>query len=156
MTLRKMNTMVALIAAAIGAAMLWVLPYQISQESIASIADPNSPAFFPIVSALIVIICGLVLLFKTFTLDRFEDERMVLIPNPPFLLLMFFIFGCYTFLIWIMGMVTASFLMIPAMAYALGYRKLFTTLAVAVSVPLILFILFEKFLLIILPHGYLF
>jgi hypothetical protein len=156
MTTRKINIIVALIALFIGAGTLLILPKQISQETIASITNTNSPAFFPIVASFLVILCSLVLFFKTITLDRLIKERTILIPYPGFLLIMFFIFTSYALLIWIIGMITASILMIPAMSYVLGYRKITTILAVAVSVPLIVFILFEKFLLIILPHGVLF
>ena len=156
MTTRKINIIVALIAVFIGAGALLVLPNQISQETIASITNTNSPAFFPIVASFLVILCALILFFKTITLDRSIKERSILIPHPGFLFVMFLIFTCYALLIWIIGMITASILMIPAMSYVLGYRKIITISAVAVSVPLILFLLFEKFLLIILPHGVLF
>ena len=148
--------MVALITIFIGVGTLLILPYQISQETIASITNTNSPAFFPIIASFLVILCSLVLFFKTITGDRVIEERSILIPYPGFLLVMFFIFSSYALLIWIIGMITASILMIPAMSYVLGYRKIITILAVAVSVPLMLYILFEKFLLIILPHGVLF
>ena len=127
-----------------------LLPSQISQETIRSIANTNSPAFFPIVASFLVILCALILFFKTITLDRLLKERTNLIPNPGLLLVMFFIFIFYVLLIWIIGMITASILMIPVMSYVLGYRKIITIAAVAVIVPIILFLLFEKFLLIIL------
>jgi putative tricarboxylic transport membrane protein len=156
MTIRKINIIVAVIAILIGAGTLFLLPSQVSEETISALTDTNSPAFFPIISAFLVILCGLVLFFKTITLDRFDDKRATLIPYPGFLVVMIIIFSSYALLIQRIGMITASVLMIPAMSYALGYRKVITTIAVAVSVPLILFILFEKFLLIILPHGILF
>ena len=156
MTARKINIIVALIALFIAAGTLLILPNQISQETIASITNTNSPAFFPIIASFLVILCSLVLFLKTITLDQAIEERSTLIPYPGFLLVMFFIFASYALLIWIIGMITASILMIPAMSYVLGYRKIITILAVAVTVPLILYILFEKFLLIILPHGVLF
>jgi hypothetical protein len=148
--------MVALIAIIIGAGTLLLLPSQISQETLLSITNTNSPAFFPIVASLLVILCALILFFKTITLDRLIKERINLIPNPGLLLVMFFIFSFYVLLIRIIGMITASILMIPFMSYVLGYRKIITIAAVAVFIPFILFILFEKFLLIILPHGVLF
>ena len=156
MTIRTINIVVALIAIIIGAGTLLLLPSQVSQETIRSITNTNSPAFFPIVASLLVVLCSLILFFKTITLDRLIKERAILIPNPGFLLVMFFIFIFYVLLIWIIGMITASTLMIPVMSYVLGYRKIITIAAVAVLVPFILFLLFEKFLLIILPHGVLF
>jgi putative tricarboxylic transport membrane protein len=156
MTTRKINIVVAVIAILIGSGTLFLLPSQVSEETITAITDTNSPAFFPIISVFLVILCGLVLFLKTITLDRPSDKPATMIPYPGFLLVMFIIFTSYALLIQRIGMITASVLMIPAMAYMLGYRKVITTIAVAVLVPLILFILFEKFLLIILPHGVLF
>ena len=156
MTSRKINIIVSLISALIGIGTLLILPNQISQETIASITNTNSPAFFPIVATFLVIFFSLILLFKTITLDRHNEKRSILIPYPGFLFIMFSIFTCYALLIWIVGMITASIFMIPAMSYVLGYRNKITIIAVAVSVPLALYILFEKFLLIILPHGILF
>ena len=156
MTSRKINIIVSLISALIGIGTLLILPNQISQETIASITNTNSPAFFPIVATFLVIFFSLILLFKTITLDRHNEKRSILIPYPGFLFIMFSIFTCYALLIWIVGMITASIFMIPAMSYVLGYRNKITIIAVAVSVPLALYILFEKFLLIILPHGFFF
>ena len=70
MTSRNINIMVALITIFIGAGTLLILPYQISQETIASITNTNSPAFFPIIASFLVILCSLVLFFKTITGDR--------------------------------------------------------------------------------------
>jgi hypothetical protein len=135
---------------------LLLLPSQVSQETIASITNTNSPAFFPIIAAFLVILCALILLFKTITLDKRAQDRLEMFPYPRLLLVMSFIFTSYSSLIWFIGMITASILMIPAMAYVLGYRKILIILAVAVFAPIILYILFEKFLLIILPHGIIF
>jgi hypothetical protein len=156
MTTHKINIIVALITILIGVGTLLLLPSQVSQETIASITDTNSPAFFPIIAAFLVILCALILLFKTITLDKRAQDRLEMFPYPRLLLVMSFIFTSYSFLIWFIGMITASILMIPAMAYVLGYRKILIILAVAVFAPIILYILFEKFLLIILPHGIIF
>jgi hypothetical protein len=84
MKTRTVDIIVALIAILVGIGTLLLLPSQISQETIAAIMNTNSPAFFPIVSAFLIILCGLVLLLKTITLGRSSDKHLVLIPHPWF------------------------------------------------------------------------
>jgi hypothetical protein len=53
-------------------------------------------------------------------------------------------------------MVTASILVIGALALTLGYRRYGVLAAVAAAVPVILFLAFEKGLFVLLPEGKLF
>jgi hypothetical protein len=157
MAIFTLNFTVAIIAVVIGLITLLLVSSQVPGESLAAIKNINSPAFFPILSSCLIILCGVVLGLKSIISAQVAPKTAPLLTDRPwrqFLIMLFFIL--YTLAINILGMMTAGFLVIIGLSYFLGYRKLKVILAVAIFVPVMVYLLFERLLLVILPHGGLF
>jgi hypothetical protein len=158
MAIFTLNFIVAILAAVIGLITLLLVSSQVPGESLTAIKNINSPAFFPILSACLVILCSIVLGLKSILSGQSPDhKRTKLLTDHPWrqiLIMVFFVL--YTLVINLLGMMTAGFLMIIGLSYFLGYRKLKVILAVAIFVPVMVYVLFERLLLVILPHGGLF
>jgi hypothetical protein len=157
MAIFTLNFIVAIIAAVIGLITLLLVSSQVPGESLSAITNTSSPAFFPILSSCLIILCGVILGLKSIKFAQSTQKTAPLLTDRPWrqLLIMTF-FILYTLAINILGMMTSGFLMIIGLSYYLGYRKVKIILAVAVFVPVMVYLLFEKLLLVILPHGGLF
>jgi hypothetical protein len=158
MAIFTLNFIVAIIAAVIGLITLLLVSSQVPGESLSAIKNINSAAFFPILSACLVILCSIVLGLKSILSGQSPDHKStkLLTDHPWRQILIMVFFVLYTLVINILGMMTAGFLMIIGLSYFLGYRKLKVILAVAIFVPVMVYLLFERLLLVILPHGALF
>lgn len=150
------NLGVAAVAGALGIGVLWLVPTQVPGATLAAVSDMRSPAFFAIVNGGFLVCCALVLMLRTVLGGGAEGEPVA--PPRAFrrliavlVLLVLYVAGIRT-----LGMVVASVAVMPAMGIALGYRRLSVLIPVALIFPLVIYVLFEKALLILLPHGVLF
>lgn len=141
----------------IGAGTLLLIPHQISGSSLSDIANPASSAFFPIIVAILLIACALLLLFQTVLVPPAEGEQGVVEP----LLSWNYVQGAalltaYVFLVSWIGMLISTGLMIAALSWMFGYRNWPLMIGSAVLVPLSVWFLFRKLLYIVFPSGVLF
>ena len=147
---------VALVAGLIGAATLLLVPSQISGETLAALGNMESPAFFPILAAWLIVVCSIGLGLRSLAHGGAAQQARVEFPRPWPVLSVIVIFVLFAAGTYYLGMVPAAILMIMVMAYLPGYRKPKIVLPVAVAVPVGIYFLFEKLLLILLPSGVIF
>ena len=153
---RSSDLLVALVSLAIGAAILAFVPDEIAGQTLSAIGDMNSPAFFPIIAAALMVLCGAILALGSAARRQSGDDDWVTFKRPgPVLtvMAMFVLFATGTHYI---GMVASSVITILVMAVFLGYRNLWVLVPVALLVPAVIYLLFERVLLILLPRGTLF
>jgi hypothetical protein len=150
---------VAIVGAALGLGALAAVPTQIRGQGYGAIADIQSPAFFPILIALLMVAMSILLL----TARRREPPNPAQagdetgpVEAPRRLAAAALCLAAYYGALELIGMVTASVLVIGALALTLGYRRYGVLAAVAAAVPVILFLAFEKGLFVLLPEGRLF
>jgi putative tricarboxylic transport membrane protein len=155
LAVRRLNPdlVVAFLAALIGAGTLLLLPDQISGETLAAITNPQSPAFFPILAACILLFCSFWLGAKAINDQRERRPLEVRFTNLPLVLLTMGLFVATAVSIHYFGLVLTAVAAILIMAWLLEFRDLRVLLPVAIGVPLGIYLLFERLLLIILPRG---
>ncbi|REJ10289.1 tripartite tricarboxylate transporter TctB family protein [Halobacillus trueperi] len=115
---------------------------------------PVDSDFVPKILGYLLIILAIFLFFdKSSETEQEKEKRQV--PKKEMLVLlavggMIFL---YIFLLEIIGFVLSSMLFIFVCSWFLGYRKLVTTILVAVLFPLIMYLSFNYLLQIRLPQG---
>lgn len=144
---------VAFLAVVIGAGTLVLLPGQISGETLAAITDAQSPAFFPILAACILLLCSFPLGAKAINDQRARRAPEIHFTNLPLVLLIMGLFVVFAASIYYFGLVLTAVVAIVVMGWLLESRNLKVLLPVAVGVPLAIYLLFERLLLILLPRG---
>lgn len=115
---------------------------------------PVDSDFVPKILGYLLIILAIFLFFDKSSETKEEKEKRQ-VPKKEMLVLlavggMIFL---YIFLLEIIGFVLSSMLFIFACSWFLGYRKLVTTILVAVLFPLIMYLSFNYLLQIRLPQG---
>lgn len=147
---------VVLIAGSLAVATLALVPYQVPGETLAAIRNLESPAFFPIIAGGLMGVCAVLLAVNTVASERagqglrltFEQPRTVVLVIATYIGLLL---GAHY-----VGLIASSAVAIALMAWGLGYRNLKILMPVAVLVPVCIYLLFQKGLLVILPGGVLF
>ena len=155
---RTSGLIVGLVCAVVGIAVLLLVPVQISGESLAAITNVQSPAFFPILNAVFLTGCGLVLIFRRSASirdsgDSGDSGDDGAARHPGTLIATVALIGVYLVLVRYVGMVVSSAIAIAAMSVLFGYRNKAVIAVSTVVVPLLIYLLFEKVLRILLPHG---
>ena len=147
--------MLALTGIAVGLATLALIPSQIQGQTLGAIADPTSSAFFPILAALALIACCTLLLMLAMTRSDTNAERA-----GPLLTLRSVgtsaLLAAYLMMIHLVGMFIATPLMIIGLSLAFGYRNWPFVIGSAVVMPLLIWLLFQKILVVVFPSGVLF
>jgi len=155
---RTSNLIVGIVAALVGISVLLLVPFQIPGESWGSITDVQSPAFFPILNAVFLMACGLAQIITSrqppISAGGADGVEMTSYPNK--LVVIVALLMIYLFLIQHIGMVVSSGVAIAAMSVLLGYRNKVVIAISSIIFPIVIFVLFEKILKILLPHGVLF
>jgi len=144
---------VAVVALALGGAVLALLPSQIPGAGVSAIGDMTSPAFFPILAALLVLAAGAALLRRPAAQGPTETEEPGGIGRP--LLFAAMMIGGAALTPVLGGLFTLFLLMCGAAAIA-GARRKLPTLVLAASGVLVVHLLFERTLKVLLPPGLLF
>lgn len=153
---RTGDCLVALTSVAIGASILALVPDEIAGQTLAAIGDMNSPAFFPIIAAALMAICGVCLALEALAKTYGDKDANIEFKRPGSVftvMAMFVLFATATHFI---GMLVSAVATILVMAWFLNYRNLWVLIPVAVAVPAVIYLLFERVLLILLPRGVLF
>jgi len=151
---------------ALGIAALIAIPYQIRGQGYDAIADIQSPAFFPILIALLMIGVSAVLLFVRLCYppapegaasDRIQPEGETgRVAMPQRLIATAFCLITYYLALEIVGMVPASIALIVVLSLVLGFRRYALLGIVALLIPTAIYYSFEKGLYVLLPAGALF
>lgn len=158
----RQDVAVAIVATALGLGALIAVPSEIRGQGYAAIADVQSPAFFPILIALLLTALGLLLLVSTLRKpakarsDAMRSDEIGPIEAPGRLAAAAICLVVYYSALTVIGMVAASILLIAVLALVLGYRRLAVLGAIALALPIAIFLAFEKGLFVMLPAGRIF
>lgn len=146
-----MNVLVAGSAIVLGGAALLLIPWQIPGESLAAINDMRSPAFFPVLAAMIAILAGAALLRPG------PAEPAEAAPENPgrTWVLAALVLGSAV-LTPVLGGLPVIFVMMAATARVMGERRPLRVLALAGISVLVIHLLFERTLKVLMPPGLLF
>jgi hypothetical protein len=156
---------VAIVGASLGLGALLAVPAQIRGQGFGAIADVLSPAFFPILIALVLVAVSVLLLLTARRLGPSkpseinapaEGDETGPVEAPRRLAAAALCLVAYYAALELVGMVAASVLAIAALALTLGYRRYGILAAVALALPVGIFLAFEKGLFVLLPAGKLF
>jgi hypothetical protein len=150
---------VAIVGAALGVGALLAVPAQIRGQGFGAIADVQSPAFFPILIALLMVAMSVLLLTarrREPSKPRDAGDETGPVEAPRRLAAAALCLIAYYGALELIGMVVASILVIAVLALTLGYRRYGILAAVALALPVGIFLAFEKGLFVLLPAGKLF
>ncbi|MAI44670.1 MAG: tripartite tricarboxylate transporter TctB family protein [Hyphomicrobiaceae bacterium TMED74] len=162
---------VSVFALVVSAAMMTALPVDVPGAGFTSLGDMSSPAFFPALAAILVSLSAIALLVRSLAEARLglndipsgSDSDLVNgsrrhfdysdLKGPALMLA-----ACIAYipLIHTLGMITASGLVIVILPSLFGYRDWRWIAVVAVSVPIAVYVLFERTLKVLFPHGAIF
>jgi putative tricarboxylic transport membrane protein len=149
---RLRDALIGLACVSVGAAALALVPSQVPGETLAAVGEPTSPAFFPILAAGVLALLGIALAAQAFMSDpqaSAEGERILTADY----LAMSAALALYVMLIPVIGMYLSSALMIVGLSLLFRYRRLSLVLASALLTPALVWLLFEKGLIILFPRG---
>ncbi len=146
------DRLIAVIALAISAVVFLALPHDVPGTSLATFADMESAAFFPMLAATLVGVSAVMLAVGSLNTSsrRADDDVDAIGPRPVLMVIGFCIFIP---LIHGLGMVTASAITILVLPLVFGYRDYRWILPLAVLLPFAVYGLFEKILKVLFPHG---
>lgn len=144
--------LVAATGISLGAAALALIPAEIPGESLAAVGDMRSPAFFPVLAALLTFAAGLVLVPAAFRPG--EAETSPPYPGRAALLALLLVGGAL--LVPVLGGLLVIFLLMLAVGWLLGDRRPLRMLLLAAIGTGIVHLLFERTLKVLLPPGILF
>jgi hypothetical protein len=144
--------LVAASGIALGAATLALIPREIPGESLAALSDMRSPAFFPVLAALLALAAGLALVPAAFRPG--EPPPPPAHPRRAAMLALLLIGGAL--LTPVLGGLLVIFLLMLAVGWLLGARHTLRMLAIAAIATATVHILFERTLKVLLPPGVLF
>jgi putative tricarboxylic transport membrane protein len=147
---------VAAITGSLALATLALAPSQIPGETLAAAGNLQSPAFFPILAACVMAILSVALVIRAAAQERTGQGLRISFPHAPTVASvagLFIIFAASTYLF---GLVNSAVVIIAAIALVMGYRDWRVLVVVALLVPLAIYLLFQRLLLVILPSGVLF
>jgi len=145
------DLVVAGIAIALGLGALALLPSQIPGENLAAIGDMRSPAFFPILSALLLVGAGVALLPAALAGAAWEKPER---PLRAAGLGAFLVAGALAAPL--IGGLAAIFILMVGTAVILGARRPVPVLLLAAISTAIVHGLFERTLKVLLPAGRIF
>lgn len=152
MTFRPRALAVSLIGVAVGSATLALVPRQIQGASLADGADMRSPAFFPVLAAGVVILASVVDAVRVVT--GAAGEREPWSWHRPLVLTVAFL--VFLLLVPALGTMTAAFLLMLAISLVFGHPRIGWSLTVALVTTVLIYLLFERLLLVLFPHGRIF
>ncbi len=162
----RQDVAVAIIGTALGLGALIGIPIEIRGQSYAAIADVQSPAFFPILIALLLVALSLMLLASTrrdpakhaakAPQESMRSDEIGPIEAPGRLAATALCLVAYYGALDLIGMVAASVVLIAVLALVLGYRRYGVLGAISLALPIAIFLAFQKGLFVMLPAGRIF
>ena len=144
------DLVVAGLGIALGLAALVLLPSQIPGESLAAIGDMRSPAFFPILAALLSIGAG-VLLMPAALHGSAEAAPAPDYPKRAWMLAALLLVAALVTPV--LGGLVVLFLLVIGTAWIAGERRWPRLLLLAVVIVLAVHLLFERTLKVMMPTG---
>lgn len=143
-------------ALAFGGFILWSIPNQVPGATLAAVSDMSSSAFFPILTGVFMILCGVALAVRTASGKLLAEPREQETFSPRHsarMVAVLLLLVAYLITLKIIGMIVSSMLLIAIMAPLLGYRNVRYIVASAAIFPVVIYLLFDRLLHILLPNG---
>ena len=131
-----------------------VIPYQIDKPliNIAGVGGSNlSAELFPKIVAASLFLLGIWYLMISFNIVQKNDLLELDREAVTNVLITFVLMGCYVFLMVNLGFVLGSALMVLTMSTYFGNRNLIVGLALSILLPMFMFFVFRRLLLVELP-----
>ena len=141
---------------ALGGAALLLVPAQIPGESLAAIRDMRSPAFFPVLAALLALSAGIALLPAALRPGAVTEAPEPAPPHPRRALVLAGLLTGGAVLAPVLGGLPVIFLLMLAVGAVLGDRRPLRMLLLAAAGTAVVHLLFERTLKVLLPPGVLF
>lgn len=136
---------------------IWALvPDQVPGYTLAAYADMNSPAFFPIAAAGLVLLISLAIAARAWLAARRGTEEPLEALRPARMLPAAGVMLAFVVLMPLLGTVVAMALMVAGLMLAFGARRPALVAITAIVTPLVIVTLFERVMLILFPHGVLY
>lgn len=133
----------------VGLAALALVPSEVRRDGFADFGDIRSPAFFPILVAGLMVLLSITLLIRS-TFRAVPDVEM---DRAPRVLAVTAALAAATAAIFWLGYLATAGLLIAALSWAFGNRRVWIILALAILVPAGVHFLFEGVLSVLLPAG---
>ncbi|NBC89141.1 MAG: hypothetical protein GVX90_06590 [Alphaproteobacteria bacterium] len=134
---------------AVGLGALVLVPVQVEQGGLVGFGDVRSPAFFPVLAAVLTVGLSIALLVR----GMVRAAPAVKVANAPRVLAVTGALAAATAAIFWLGYLITAGLLIAALSRALGNRRPLIILVLAVAVPAGIHLLFEGALNVLLPAG---
>jgi hypothetical protein len=149
----NVDLVVALVAGGLAVATLLLVPYQVPGESLVAIGNLQSPAFFPVFTGTVMLAAAGGLAAQALLAARAGHGPRVRFPRAPFVLTVAAVFVAFAVGCHVIGLLPSAVLVILVLGRLWEFRDWRILIPVAVLVPLAVYLLFEKALLVILPRG---
>lgn len=149
--MRRGDLAVGGLSLGLGVATLALVPWGVSGASLAAVLDMRSPAFFPILTASLLGVFGAVLVVRAWRAPGEVAPGPVAAPGR--VLAVAGVLIIYGIAVPWLGMFVSSGIVIVLLAWILGERRGLRVAGLAVAVPLLVYFLFERYLLILFPRG---
>jgi hypothetical protein len=146
------DPLIAALAGAAAIGVMWIAVTDIAGGNPQVVADPRSPAFFPTILAILLLILAAAIFFRPRAAEtasgRPSGTRATAAIVTGAALLAGYVYGFFA-----LGFVTASALAMIGIAWLAGERRWAILLPLAVIFPLLLKVVAERALAILLPKG---
>lgn len=152
---RWVDRALSVIALLICAAVFLTLPHDVPGTSITTFTDMESAAFFPMLAASVIGSSAMLLVLSSFMRRSKQlEEQIDLMGKRPALLVVGF--SLFIPLIHWLGMVIASTIMIALLPMVFRYQNYRLVIPLAMLLPIAVYLLFERVLKVLFPHGVVF
>ena len=148
------NTIAAFVFILLSIGLFLVIPYQIDKPliNIAGVGGSNlSAELFPKIVAASLFLLGIWYLMISFNIVQKNDLLELDREAVTNVLITFVLMGCYVFLMVNLGFVLGSALMVLTMSTYFCNRNLIVGLALSILLPMFMFFVFRRLLLVELP-----
>lgn len=142
------------LALGIGLLTLLSVPWAVPRFQLSSLWEMRSSAFFPVLVAMFLALLGLALLVNAW--GRSVTTPVASVAAPRRLLWVMVTLVAYGLLMPWLGMFSSSMLVVVILALLLGERRWWLIGLLAGGSSLLVYQLFERYLLILFPRGWLF
>ena len=149
------DRIIAIVALFISAITFVTLLYDVPGTTFATFKDMESAAFFPMLAATVIGVSALFLVIGSLKTRSMQSEELlnILGKRPALIVIGFSLF--IPLIDWL-GMITASMIMIAFLPLVFGYQNYRWIIPVAVLLPIAVYLLFERTLNVLFPHGVVF
>lgn len=151
---RTADLLVGLVAGATAITALLLIPSEVSRDAFRSFGNVRSPAFFPVLASMLLLLFSVALLVRAWRRRSAPHARPALPPaRVAAVAASLLIAGLM--IAWL-GFGPTAFALILGLSFSFGARNPVTVLVLAVAVPTVIHVLFRSMLDVLLPTGVLF